>query len=483
MTDWAFLSATDLAARIRRGAITSVALTDYFIDRIERLDGDVNAVVVRTFEAARAAAVIADAAAAEGRWLGPLHGVPMTIKESYVLAGTVTSWGLERFRHNQSKHDGLIVQRFKAAGAHFLGKTNVPVDLADFQSYNPLYGATGNPWDVTRTPGGSSGGSAAALAAGFSALEAGSDIGGSIRNPAHFCGVYGHKPTYGVVPMQGHELVSGLPEGDLSVCGPMARSAGDLSLALSIMAGPGQRQAKGWQLALKPAVKQALSDFKVVVWATDDLAPVSSAVSSRALAIGAELAAAGAEVSFTARPDFDPAKAHENYQTLLNSAMTSGMDAEAVARMQRRADSLTDSDQSRAGLITRAAVLSHRDWIRANGQREKIRIAWDDFFDTWDIVVCPQMATTAFVHDHQPFGQRTLAIDGVERGYFEQLFWAGLAVNAYLPSTVFPTGLADDGLPIGLQAIGGPFCDYETIGFTALLAERLGGFQAPSHYR
>ena len=149
MTDWAFLSATDLAARIRRGAITSVALTDYFIDRIERLDGDVNAVVVRTFEAARAAAVIADAAAAEGRWLGPLHGVPMTIKESYVLAGTVTTWGLERFRHNQSKHDGLIVQRFKVAGAHFLGKTNVPVDLADFQSYNPLYGATGNPWDVT----------------------------------------------------------------------------------------------------------------------------------------------------------------------------------------------------------------------------------------------------------------------------------------------------------------------------------------------
>jgi amidase len=286
-----------------------------------------------------------------------------------------------------------------------------------------------------------------------------------------------------VVPMQGHELLSGLPEGDLSVCGPLARSAGDLSLALSIMAGPGQRLGKGWQLALKPAVKEALSDFKVVVWATDEVAPVSSAVSSRALAIGAELAAAGAEVSFTARPDFDPAKAHENYQTLLNSAMTAGLDAEGVARMQRRADNLADGDQSREALITRAAVLSHRDWIRANGQREKIRAAWDDFFDTWDIVVCPQMATTAFVHDHQPFGQRTLAIDGVERGYFEQLFWAGLAVNAYLPSTVFPTGLASDGLPIGLQALGGPFCDYETIGFTALLAERLGGFQAPSHYR
>jgi amidase len=152
-----------------------------------------------------------------------------------------------------------------------------------------------------------------------------------------------------------------------------------------------------------------------------------------------------------------------------------------VARMQHRANNLDEGDHSRAAFITRAAVLSHRDWIRANGQREKLRAAWDDFFDAWDIVVCPQMASTAFVHDHQPFGQRTLAIDGVDQGYFEQLFWAGLAVNAYLPSTVFPTGLADDGLPIGLQAMGGPFCDFETIGFTELLAERLGGFQAPTH--
>ena len=481
MTDWAFLSATELAAQIRGGAISSVALTDYFIDRIERLDGEINAVVVRTFEAARAAAIVADQSAAEGQWLGPLHGVPMTIKESYVLADTPTTWGLARFRNNLANQDGLIVDRFKQAGAHFLGKTNVPVDLADFQSYNPIYGVTGNPWDVTRTPGGSSGGSAAALAAGFSALEAGSDIGGSIRNPAHFCGVYGHKPTYGLVPMQGHELLSGLPEGDLSVCGPLARSAADLRLALSIMAGPGRRKAKGWQLSLKPAVKKALSDFKVVVWATDAVAPVSAAVSSRALAVGAELEAAGATVSYTARPDFDPVRAHENYQTLLNSAMTSGMDAEGVARMQHRANNLDESDHSRAAFITRAAVLSHRDWIRANGQREKLRAAWDDFFDAWDIVVCPQMASTAFVHDHQPFGQRTLAIDGVDQGYFEQLFWAGLAVNAYLPSTVFPTGLADDGLPIGLQAMGGPFCDFETIGFTELLAERLGGFQAPTH--
>ena len=159
--------------------------------------------------------------------------------------------------------------------------------------------------------------------------------------------------------------------------------------------------------------------------------------------------------------------------------MTSGMDSEEVARMQCRADSLDNDDSSRDALITRAAVLSHRDWIRANGRREKIRAAWDEFFDEWDIVVCPQMATTAFVHDHQPFRERTVAVDHVHRPYFEQLFWAGLAINAYLPSTVFPTGLSEDGLPIGLQAMGGPYCDFETIEFTGLLAERVGGFQAP----
>lgn len=481
MTSWAFLSATELAQKIRDGAISSIALTEYFIERIERLDNDINAVVVRTFEGARSAALAADQAAAGGRWLGPLHGVPMTIKESYVLAGTPTTWGIEQFRHNGATKDGLIVERFKQAGAHFLGKTNVPVDLADFQSYNPIYGVTGNPWDITRTPGGSSGGSAAALAAGLSALEAGSDIGGSIRNPAHFCGVYGHKPTYGVVPMQGHELLAGLPEGDLAVCGPLARSPADLKLALSIMAGPGARQAKGWQLSLKPAVKQQLSDYKVVIWATDDVAPVAEEVSTRALEIGAELEAAGVTVSYTARPDFDVVVAHENYQTLLNSAMTSGMGPEEVARMQQRADSLDNNDRSHEALITRAAVLSHRDWIRANGRREKLRAAWDEFFEDWDIVVCPQMATTAFVHDHQPFGQRTVTVDQGDRPYFEQLFWAGLAVNAYLPSTVFPTGLSGNGLPIGLQAMGGPYCDFETIEFTRMLAECIGGFQAPTH--
>ena len=215
MSSIAYLSALELASKIRDKQISSVEITQHYIDRIEKYDGSINAVVVRTFEdalekAAAADAVLGATKGSSGQPPGPLHGVPMTIKESYVMANTPTTWGIEGFKENVSKTDGLAVQRFRKNGAHFLGKTNVPVELADFQSYNPIYGTTGNPFDTTKTPGGSSGGSAAALAAGFTGLEAGSDIGGSIRNPAHFCGVFGHKPTYGIVPMQGHELVARL---------------------------------------------------------------------------------------------------------------------------------------------------------------------------------------------------------------------------------------------------------------------------------
>ena len=238
MSELAFKSALTLAAMIRNREISSAELTAHYIERIERLDGqDINAVPVRTFERAREDADRADASMARGEELGPLHGVPMTIKESYVMQDTPATWGLEAFRDNIAREDGIAVGRFRAAGAHFLGKTNVPANLADFQTYNPLYGTTGNPWDTDRIPGGSSGGSAAALAAGLTALEAGSDIGGSIRNPAHFCGVYGHKPTWGIVPMAGHELLEHTPDADLSVCGPLARSAEDLAVALDTMAG------------------------------------------------------------------------------------------------------------------------------------------------------------------------------------------------------------------------------------------------------
>ncbi len=475
-----FAAAHELAARIANKEISSVELTKHYIARIEAFDERINAVVVRTFERALADAAEADAALAKGDLRGPLHGVPMTIKESYVMADTPSTWGLEAYRNNVATHDGLAVSRFRAAGAHFLGKTNVPMDLADFQSYNSIYGTTNNPWDVTRVPGGSSGGSAASLAAGFSALEAGSDIGGSIRTPAHFCGVFGHKPTWGIVPQEGHELFAGVPDSDLSVCGPLARDAEDLALALAIMAGPSTRESLGWRLELPQPEFDSLKGLKVALWADDEMAPVTKEISDRVLAAGETLQRLGATVSTRARPNFDVRQAHMTYQSLLTAVMSSAQPVEKVAQVQAKVAALDPADFSTDAVNARAAVMLHRDWIRHNFRREKLRRAWDEFFSEWDILICPQMTVPAFKHDHRPLAERTLDVDGQARDYFEPLFWAGLIISAYLPSTVFPTGLSHAGLPIGLQAVSGPYQDYKTIDFARLMAQEMGGFVAPS---
>jgi amidase len=479
MTDLHYAGALELAAKISNKEVTSVDLTEQFIARIESLDGPINSVIVRRFDAARAEAVEADKAVTQGLERGPLHGVPMTIKESYVIADTPSTWGQEGFRNNVASEDGLAVKRFREAGAHFLGKTNVPIDLGDFQSYNSIYGTTGNPYDTSRTPGGSSGGSAAALAAGFSALEAGSDIGGSIRNPAHFCGVYGHKPTYGVIPMQGHELVPGIPDADLSVCGPLARRAEDLHVALDIMAGPAPREAQAWRLELPAAKFTQLKGLRVAVWPSDELAPVAGEISDRVQLVADRLGQLGARVSDTARPDIDLARAHANYETLLTSVMTAAMKPEQVAAATAHAANFAADDTSSAAVNARASVISHREWIRANTRREKLRRAWSAFFEEWDVLVCPQMATTAFPHDHSEQSGRTLTVGNTVQPYFQQLFWAGLIVNAYLPSTVFPTGLSADGLPIGLQAVCAPFQDHSAIEFARLITQEVGGFTPP----
>ena len=475
-------SATELAALLRDGEISSVELTDHYIERIEALDGALNAVPVRCFDEARAAAAAADKAHAAGEANGPLHGVPMTIKESYVLKGTPATWGIEAYKDNVADHDGLAVQCFKNAGAHFLGKTNVPVDLADFQSYNPIYGTTNNPWNTERTPGGSSGGSAAATAAGFSALEAGSDIGGSIRTPAHFSGVYGHKPTYGIVPQTGHELIPGVPDADLSVCGPLARSADDLALALDIMAGPTGREAVGWRLNLPEPGFRELKGLRVALWPTDDMAPVSQETQARVHGVGEVLSRLGAQVSDQARPNFDNKKAHVVYQSLLSAVMSSAQPEEQVAKLQEFVDGLDPDDVSSEAVNARGAVMRHRDWIRHNFRREKLRVAWDEFFDEWDILICPQVSIPAIPHDHRPWSERSMVVDGDPRPYNESIFWAGLIIASYLPSTVFPTGVGEEGLPIGLQAVSGAYRDRATIEFARLIGEEIGGYEPPPGY-
>jgi amidase len=474
-----FRSATELAASIRRKQISSIELTRLYIDQIERYDRDINAVVVRRFDEALQEAAAADAALARGDDLGPLHGVPMTIKESYVMAGTPATWGIESYKDNVASRDGLMVQRFKQAGAHFLGKTNVPTDLGDIQSYNPIYGTTNNPYNLARTPGGSSGGSAAALAAGFSALEAGSDIGGSIRTPAVFCGVFGHKPTWGIVPLAGHELIEGVPDPDVSVCGPLARSAEDLRLALDIMAGPTEREARGWQLRLAAPDVSAIRGLRVAIWATDEMAPVASEIEASAMRLGEVLAESGAIVSYTARPDIDPRKSHHVYLSLMTATMASGQPASEIEKIMAFVDTLDPSDTSTQAVNARAAVMSHREWIRHNFRREKLRRAWDAFFDDWDVLICPQQVVPAIEHDHRPFAERTLVVDGTEQKYATGFFWSGLANVAFLPSTAFPVGFSSDGLPIGLQATCASYLDYQSIEVARLITEVVGGFEPP----
>jgi amidase len=446
MTSLCFQSALHIAAQLRRREISAVECLEYFRERVERLNPTLNAIVVLDWERASQAAEHADRQLAQGLPCGPLHGVPMTIKESFDVAGLPTTWGDPTLSHVAARDD-LVVERLKAAGAVIFGKTNVPHRLLDFQTYNEIYGVTNNPWDPTRTPGGSSGGAAAALAAGLTGLEVGSDIGGSIRNPAHYSGVFGHKPTYDIVGTDGLPLPPAVAATDLAVAGPLARSAEDLDLTLRLLVGPG-RLNEGVRVELRQA-KRSLREYRIALWPSDENAPVEREIADRCQSLGDKLAALGAKVSDTARPAFSASHAASVYRRLLSAA------------------------------TNRASELAHRDWLALDEERTRLRFAWRDFFREWDVVLCPIAASVAFEHLHGAYRGRRLRVDDAELPYFQQLFWAGLATCCYLPSTVFPTGAGTQGLPIGLQAIGDTCTDLQTIEFSRLVTNELGGFRPP----
>jgi len=481
MTPLHYLSATALARGFREGRFGARELLEHFLARVDRHNGAINAVVWQDRAGARARADAADAARARGEPLGPLAGVPMTIKESYNFAGAPTTWGIPELRDNVVADDALAVQRLAAAGANVFGKTNVPIRLADFQSFNAVYGTTGNPWDPGRTPGGSSGGSAAALAAGLSGLEIGSDIGGSIRNPAHFCGVFGHKPTWNLCPPRGHALGGVLSPTDISVIGPLGRSADDLELALRQMAGPDSLESTGLALQL-PTLDAPTRTLRIAVWKSDPVCPVSMAVAAKVDGVAAALSAEGATVDDAARPDFSSEHSHRLFSALLMSAMSARLPDADYARLVDAAAKLDPQDQSGPSNQLRAQVMRLRDWSRVNEARTQLRWAWHRFFGQWEFVVTPMMPTTAFVHDHRPEAERSITIDGERHPYFTQIFWAGLAGVAYLPATVIPAGPGPDGLPIGVQIIGPAYGDLKTISLAQRL-ERLGfAFRPPGGY-
>ena len=474
-------SASALTAALRTGRVGSVELLRAYLDRVDRFNPALNAIVVDDREAALKRARAADRARARGELWGPLHGLPMTVKESFDLAGRPTTWGHLPRKDHAATQDALAVQRLKAAGAVIFGKTNVPLNLADFQSYNAVYGTTNNPWDLKRVPGGSSGGSAAAIAAGLCALEFGSDIGGSIRNPAAYCGIYGHKPTWCIVPKRGHSL---LPtpgaEMDLSVVGPLARSAGDLALALNVTAGADALTASGLAYKL-PSPPKSLKGLRIAVWLDEAIAPVDDVVKARVEAAARALGKAGAKLDFRARPDFDPAHAHAVYNLLLQANMAARRpDYEQLVdeRARLRAD-----DQGQHAQALRASTASYRDVFFAQQQREQLRWAWHDFFGRHDLLLMPITVTPAFPHDpSEPMPARKMRVNGAEVPYFNQLFWAGLATASYLPATIAPAGRSPDGLPVGVQIVGPEMADRRTIWLADELAGLIGGFQPPPGY-
>ena len=478
-----FPSTTALVEDLRSRRISALEALEQAIDRIEAGDRAINAVVVRDFDRARTAAIAADAALARGD-RRPLLGVPMTVKESFNVVGLPTTWGVAAAEGTLPRHDAVAVARLKASGAVILGKTNISTYLADWQSVNPVYGRTRNPWDRDRTPGGSSGGAAAALAAGFVSLELGSDLFGSLRVPAHCCGVFAHKPTYGVIPPRGH-AAPGTPElsvgadADLAVVGPLARSAGDLMLALEVLAGPDEAQAVGYRLELPPARHTRLQDFKVLVLQEHPLLPISSEVGAAIQQLAADLRSAGAIVAHSSPLLPDLMQIAEAFDWLLMAFLGANFPDPAYAARRDRAALLPVEDRSNEAMRQRALVSSHRDWISAHRKRMALSHQWRQVFREWDVVLCPVLPTTAFPHDDTEIQQRTIDVDGRRIPYGLQAIWSGLASLSGLPATAMPIGPGKSGLPVGVQIIGPYLEDRTTLAFAQLAEREFGGFRAP----
>jgi amidase len=483
MDDRAFASATELTNQIRDRRIGCVELLEFYLARAERHNPALNAIVVWQVDQARERARAADAALARGERWGSLHGIPMTVKESFNVAGQPTTFGNPLWKDNIAADNAFLIDRLLQAGAIVFGKTNVPYMLADAQSYNDIYGTTNNPWDPTRSPGGSSGGEAATLAAGLSALGAGSDIAGSLRNPAHYSGVYGHKPTWGLISTRGHAPPGIMTPTDISVVGPMSRHAEDLDLALRALAGPDLLQRAAWRVELPPPRRRRLAEFRVAVWASSPLCPIDTSVSDLFDRAVEAIVRAGATVDDAGRPEIGDVEHHRLFMLLLRAATASRMRDEDFARQQEIAATLSDDDMSDRAAVARGATLLHRAWGNANETRTKLRYAWNQFFKRFNVLLTPVAATAAFPHDHNPDrDKRTVKVNGRSVPYAEQVFFAGLASLSYLPATAAPIGLTGEGLPVGLQIIGPEGEDSTTIEFARLLAAEIGGFVPPPAY-
>jgi len=480
MADFFDLDATAQLAILDGGRLSALDLLEASLARCGQVNGRLNAIVAQDLDRARERARAIDDRRAKGDPLGPLAGLPMTIKDTFDVEGMPASSGLDALRHRRAR-DAAAVGHVKRAGAVVWGKSNTPVMAGDWQTFNALYGTTNNPWDLERTSGGSSGGAAAALAAGVTSLELGSDIGGSLRVPASFCGVFSHKPTWGLVSQLGH--VPPQPgthaERDLNVVGPMARSARDLRLLLSVIEnGP---------LAAK-APPAELRGLKVGLWTEEPAFPLDPDVRGVIEGFGEAMRTLGVDV----RPIKSPVDAPTllaAYQVLLGALVATDLGPAQQRQLRRlrgpaklaRALGL-GGGHGRDGWadLTLAYTASHAEWIAANEARAWLGDQMADVFGQVDVIVAPIAPVAAFPHDHRPFQRRTLrASDGSKMPYTAMMRWIALATALGLPATAMPAGRSSDGLPVGAQIIGPRGADSRTLSIAEALEERLGGFERP----
>lgn len=470
-----FATAAEMAAAIREKTTSATELVTHTFQRIERVNPDLNAIVWTMREDALSRAAEADRARAEGRGLGPLHGVPITIKESFAYRGTPNTWGLPDLAYAISPRTAVAIERLESAGAIVIGKTNVPVMLGDWQTYNPLYGITNNPWDLSRTPGGSTGGGAAAVATGMGAVSMGSDLSGSIRIPAHFCGVYGHKPSLGLVSMDGFQ--PGPWEGppgppmDLAVVGPMARDARDLALTLTAIGGASADADRAWTWRMPAPRHTRLKDFRVGYIIDDPIAPIASDVRKPYETLIAALDKAGVKMIHGWPVGIDLQAAAETYGYLLMSFVTADLSPRDEAR-----------SSGKAGKGGR--TFDHARWLRETLRRLAYRALWQKYFESHDVFLLPASFTVAFPHDHSnPIEKRVVEIPEGTRPYVQHAaYWIFAASLSGLPATVAPIGFTDGGLPVGVQIVAPMWEDGTSIEFAALLSDVSGGFTPPLDY-
>ena len=476
-----FDSAHEILEKIKQREVSSLEVLESFLAQVEKVNPTINAVVALDIERAKEKAKEADNKINLKSKLGPLHGLPMTIKDAFEVEGIVSTGGNPAWKDNIPKRNAEAVQRLVDAGAIIFGKTNVPFLSSDLQSFNKIYGTTNNPWDLERTPGGSSGGSAAALAAGMTPLELGSDIGGSIRVPAHFCGLYGHKPSYNIISEVGHMPPppgSILTGNGLSVAGPLARSPEDLEIALDVLVSAQEQDSQAWKIKLPKARTKKIKELKIAVWPDEPYAEADDEITNLIKDTAEDLKRAGAKVETVDLPiSFE--EIDKIYSLLLNPLMLAGSPKETFETLAKLNESLDPNDVSELAKVARGSVLKHADWVLVNAMRQNMRQKWREFFNKFDVILCPTCITTAFKHNHNPVHERKLTINGKDDEYLRATLWAGPAVSAGLPSTNVPIGMSSNNLPISMQ-ITGPYLEDKTCLEVAKVVRNIrGGFKIP----